>query len=112
MSQTIDMILYCPNCGMQHIDAPETTWKEALEATGRPVPPEAEEAHAQKWTNPPHRSHLCHGCKCVWRPADVPTNGVAELKTRGNADTWPAIHNEEVHAMRAHGVRVPDGGQR
>src|SRR5574340_600312 len=23
------------------------------------------------WDNPPHRSHLCHGCGHIWRPADV-----------------------------------------
>lgn len=76
---------------MQHIDAPD------YGATGNPEP----------WTNPPHRSHLCHGCDCVWRPADVSTNGVAELKTRGKADTWPTPHNEEVRAIPAHGVSVP-----
>lgn len=77
----IDMLLYCPNCGLQHIDAPDERTPD--------------------WKNEPHRSHLCHGCECVWRPADVPTNGVAALKTRGKADTWPAIHNEEVRATRA-----------
>lgn len=74
----IDMVLYCPNCGMQHIDQPEnfTTDEDASEV----------------WENPPHRSHLCRtedgGCGTIWRPADVPTNGVAALKTKGNADTW------------------------
>src|SRR5690606_32607345 len=38
------------------------------------------------WTNPPHRSHLCAGCGFTWRPADVPTNGVAAIKTRGRDD--------------------------
>lgn len=87
----IDMILHCPTCGHQHVDAPETSWKEALEATGRPVPPEAEAAHAARWTNPPHRSHLCAACGCIWRPADVPTNGVQAITTRGTADNWPAL---------------------
>jgi hypothetical protein len=64
----IDMILYCPRCGTQHIDAPE---------------PERD------WTNPSHRSHLCHFCECVFRPADVPTNGVARITTCGENDTWP-----------------------
>lgn len=35
----------------------------------------------------PHRSHLCGTCGLVWRPADVPTNGVAAVKTRGEDDT-------------------------
>ena len=62
----IDMVLYCPACGMQHIDAPEGD---------------------AEWTNPPHRSHLCGGCGHVWRPADVPTNGVAAVKTAGKTDS-------------------------
>ena len=64
----IDMILHCPDCGEQHIDDPE--------------PPD--------WDNPPHKSHLCAKCGLIWRPADVPTNGVAVLATRGTNDTWPA----------------------
>lgn len=62
----IDLLLFCPECGAQHVDAPEP-------ATG--------------WTNPPHRSHLCHTCGAVWRPADVPTNGVEAIGTIGDDDT-------------------------
>ncbi len=61
----IDMVLLCPRCGDQHIDAPEP---------------------GSGWDNPPHRSHLCHSCNYVWRPADVPTNGVEALKTAGSND--------------------------
>jgi hypothetical protein len=43
--------------------------------------------YACVWDNPPHRSHLCHGCGHVWRPADVPTNGVATITTKGKADS-------------------------
>ena len=73
----IDMILYCPNCGVKHVDRadmPEdgADWKDPEIA----------------WTNPPHRSHLCHGCGCIWRPADVPTNGVESITTKGKADSW------------------------
>lgn len=68
----IDMVLHCPSCGMQHIDAPE-------------------EHHDRRflysWENPPHRSHLCAGCGHIWRPADVPTNGVVAVKTKGKADS-------------------------
>lgn len=68
----IDMLLYCPNCDHQHIDEPN-------EAAG--------------WTNPPHKSHLCRtddgGCGHIWRPADVSTNGVASLKTKGERDGDP-----------------------
>lgn len=63
----IPMVLHCPKCGEQHVDAPE---------------PEA------GWHNPPHRSHKCHYCGTIWRPADVPTNGGQAVATRGSADTW------------------------
>lgn len=63
----IDMILPCPRCGLLHVDAPEP---------------------GTDWTNPPHKSHLCHLCGVVWRPADIPTNGVAATKTKGDRDTW------------------------
>lgn len=72
----IDMILHCPKCGKQHIDAPEGP----LVVDGRAVTPTL-------WHNPPHRSHLCHGCGHIWRPADVPTNGVATIKTKGKNDS-------------------------
>lgn len=68
----IDMVLHCPKCGMQHIDEPSD---------------DAYEGNPPTWTNPPHRSHLCHGCGHIWRPADVPTNGVQEIKTKGKADS-------------------------
>lgn len=66
----IPMILFCPYCGLQHIDAPEPD---------------------KGWTNPPHKSHLCHDCGHVWRPADVATTGVESLTTVGEKDTLPVI---------------------
>lgn len=90
-AQPLDMVLHCPKCGKQHIDQPETdaqytarlhesSWWEL----GGDKP--------ERWTNPPHKSHLCRredgGCGAVWRPADVPTNGVQAV-SRGKADTWP-----------------------
>lgn len=69
MPSPVDMVLYCPQCNAQHVDGPTLTW-----------------------TNPPHRSHLCAACGTIWRPADVPTNGVDEVKTRGKDDTWPNIN--------------------
>lgn len=70
----IDMVLHCPTCGRQHIDQPD---------------------EARGWSNPPHSSHLCRtsdgGCGTIWRPADVPTNGVERVATRGKADTWPVV---------------------
>lgn len=94
-AKPIDMVLYCPNCGQQHIDAPEPG---QLISDG----PNAGRVRAG-WTNPPHRSHKCHGCGCIWRPSDVATNGVADLKTEGKADTWP-VHADEV---RAHPALTP-----
>lgn len=59
----VDMLLFCPNCTEQHIDAPHGTW-----------------------TNPPHKTHECQRCGYRWRPSDVPTNGVASIKTSGSTD--------------------------
>ena len=66
MSEPIDMLLWCPNCSTQHVDA----------------------AEGDAWTNPPHKSHLCHHCGTIWRPADVATNGVRSINSRGQHDTW------------------------
>ena len=74
MAAPVDMVLHCPVCHMQHIDAPEA-FGEGGECTDA------------GWANPPHRSHLCHGCGHIWRPADVPTNGVAAVKTKGKNDS-------------------------
>lgn len=74
----IDMILFCPECHTQHIDAPEPMI--AHELCTQPEFP--------VWDNPPHRSHLCYKCGCIWRPADVETNGVAKITTIGKVDTW------------------------
>lgn len=70
-AEPIPMILHCPACGLQHIDEPDERTPD--------------------WSNPPHRSHLCHGCGHIWRPADVPTTGVAAIQTKGKADSLPPI---------------------
>jgi hypothetical protein len=75
----IDMVLFCPKCGVQHIDAPDHSILGFETAEGHELPSD--------WTNPPHRSHLCSECGHVWRPADVPTNGVAEITTKGKVDS-------------------------
>lgn len=61
----VEMILYCPRCGLQHVDAPDSDLG-------------------------PHRSHLCANpdCRCTWRPADVATRGVREIRTQGEGDCW------------------------
>lgn len=68
----IDMLLFCPRCAYQHVDAPEPE-------TG--------------WLNPVHKSHRCKACGYVWRPANVPTNGVATIQTKGEKDQDPQPHN-------------------
>lgn len=82
----IPMLLFCPQCSMQHIDAPETP-RFSNDDTG--ASEEYRETMFPAWTNPPHRSHLCHGCGHIWRPADVATTGVAALKTSGKRDGSP-----------------------
>lgn len=74
----LDVILHCPSCHLQHIDAPDpdTVARSRIGTEAVDV-----------WRNPPHRSHLCHGCGFIWRPADVPTNGVAKIQTHGEKDS-------------------------
>lgn len=67
----IPMVLHCPACGAQHID----------QAT-------------EDWPNPPHRSHLCGSCGCIWRPADVATVGVERVATTSVCDNWPGTDDE------------------
>jgi hypothetical protein len=91
------MVLHCPKCHMQHIDRPnhwaddEAPCEPPMEGMTAPEDAVARtaalRAYEEAWTNPPHRSHLCHGCGHIWRPADVPTNGVAAVKTTGHADS-------------------------
>ena len=52
----VDMLLYCPECEVQHIDEPKGAW-----------------------TNPPHKKHLCLNCGHLWKPFDYNTNGVRSL---------------------------------
>ncbi|WP_186224611.1 hypothetical protein [Burkholderia gladioli] len=81
----IPMLLFCPRCGTQHIDAPEVKPGRLISGgpnAGRAVAPKV------TWSNPSHRSHLCHACGIVWRPADVATVGVEAIETSGKADTW------------------------
>ena len=76
----IDMVLHCPRCGWQHIDVADRDTYEKPAALGA------------AWTNPPHRSHLCLACLHIWRPADVPTNGVLSTRTAGRNDSLPVRH--------------------
>ena len=98
--EPIPMILHCPACGTQHIDAADE-FRPVGECTCRGEDQcECCAANEQlyrewlsegPWTNPPHRSHLCHGCGHIWRPADAPTTGVEKIATRGKNDS-PPVH--------------------
>jgi hypothetical protein len=76
--EPIPMLLFCPKCHAQHIDSPK--WERDLH--------DMEQGLICTWTNPPHKSHLCHVCGNIWRPADVETTGVVCIQTKGKADTW------------------------
>lgn len=71
----IDMLLFCPACGCQHVDE------------SRPGYIDEEGTKYEEWDNPPHKSHLCADCGHIWRPADIYTNGVKEILTRGAKDS-------------------------
>jgi hypothetical protein len=75
----IPMILHCPRCTYQHVDEPDE--------------------RTEGWANPPHRSHLCHWCGHIWRPADVPTEGVKAIQTRGTNDSAPEAPASEQQAI-------------
>lgn len=88
----IDMVLFCPRCGLQHLD--KAIDANYIHASGATIIGSDEFGHIWSdgvrrtpWANPPHRSHLCEGCDYVWRPADVPTNGVQFVTTKGAKDT-------------------------
>lgn len=97
----IDMVLHCPNCGHQHIDGAEPDICKCGHSSLIHEPPNEKAIFRcadygcpctnfdVAWLNPPHRSHLCHRCGTIWRPADVPTNGVRAIGTKGEKDTWP-----------------------
>lgn len=61
--EPIPMLLFCPQCALQHVDRKTETWD-----------------------NPPHRSHKCHFCGCIWRPSDFATTGIGKLATKGELD--------------------------
>src|SRR6266850_2195660 len=65
---SIDVILFCPRCGAQHIDYPDPD---------------------RQWENPPHRTHQCAVCEYRWRPSDIATNGIGQTQTHGLEDMDP-----------------------
>lgn len=101
-SEPIPMVLFCPACGVQHIDEPELPYiGDRIIETGDEEA--AERIRAETWNNPPHRSHLCLACGHIWRPADVPTTGVQAVQTKGKADSPLAFPKD-----RGEGVALSD----
>lgn len=86
----MDLLLFCPNCGTQHIDKPEP----AAPARHYDELPGGM-AENQPWDNPPHRTHLCRpadgGCGHRWRPSDWHTNGVHSITSKGVNDSEPVL---------------------
>lgn len=79
--EPIDMVLHCPVCGAQHVDkAVPCDSAQCEQGCANP-------GDCIAWPNLPHRSHLCRECGHIWRPADVPTNGVESIKTKGKKDS-------------------------
>jgi hypothetical protein len=104
--EPIDMLIFCPNCGKQHIDRSDPVCGRMDIHDEDCSPCQRSKGHDgehmcspmddnKRWTNPVHKSHTCRkddsGCGKIFRVADVPTNGVAEIKTRGKDDTWPEV---------------------
>lgn len=88
----IAMILFCPACGDQHVDKAEPDPFPNGDPGGGDLDVGMRFAASRKrWINPPHRSHRCEYCGYIWRPADVETVGVAEIHTKGKADSQPPI---------------------
>lgn len=52
----VEMVLDCPACHRQHIDAEDCE---------------------------PHCTHVCTDCGHLWTPAEIPTHGVKALKHQG-----------------------------
>jgi hypothetical protein len=72
-SGPLEIIIHCPKCGQQHIDQPEShvAWERRLQLQ--------ENADPERWTNPPHKTHLCIYCWHKFKPMNVHTTGVPNL---------------------------------
>mgnify|MGYP001619082560 CR=1 FL=1 len=98
--EPIDVVLFCPNCKTQHVDRPEPqVCVCGHRLSGHELEPDCTMCthcvcgeFCVAWDNPPHKSHLCKpedgGCGTIFRPSDVPTNGIETPTTEGENDTW------------------------
>lgn len=79
----IPVVINCPECGLQHVDAPAPC--SLHECTHSGVCYASANGQAEKcdrWDNPPHRVHKCAGCGCLFEVASVNTVGVGSLVLR------------------------------
>jgi rubrerythrin len=103
--EPVDMLLFCPNCGQRHVDEAKPDVCETCGGEKDDFPRNEGalictcEAFTA-WLNPLHKSHRCNFCNHVFRPADVPTNGVAALKTKGERDGDPRPQQGLVEASQ------------
>lgn len=71
----VPMLLFCPRCQLQHVDAP---------------------------TFPPHATHKCAGCELLWRPSNINTVGISVLAAEEPKHleriraSYPRIHPQGV----------------
>jgi hypothetical protein len=76
--EPVAMLLYCPRCQMQHVDAADTE-EEYTRKLHESAWWELGGEKPARWTNPPHATHTCKGCGLNWRPSNAPTVGVAAI---------------------------------
>jgi hypothetical protein len=92
----VDMILFCPKCRLQHVDKADP---DKCQDCGHAVTDHYADDRAPEqtgicmanpvcackkfnpWLNPVHKKHRCQNPACneVFKPANIPTNGVEEL---------------------------------
>lgn len=105
-----DRVLFCPHCGVQHIDFAEPDKCETCGHSkkhhfnagetnfcgyaSRPVQALTDTLECpcdgfEPWLNPPHKKHRCKpeegGCGELFKPEDYPTNGVKSLPDKTDA---------------------------
>lgn len=88
--EPVPMLLFCPRCFEQHVDdaMPDVCELCGLSLAEHPAVGTVPSACFvfTAWLNPPHKSHRCNSCNHVWRPADVPTEGVQAINSKGERD--------------------------
>ena len=81
----IEMLLFCPKCGMQHVDRAVSHLRHCK--IGQLIPRKAAALpistricpECSVWLNPPHATHICQHCSLEWRPSNHLTTGVRAI---------------------------------